>query len=61
MDEMMETVSVGFEKTVQLLIRLFAFVRFRRQWEYNQSVQQLFINFKKAFDSVGREVVYKLS
>ena len=28
--------------------------------EYNEEVYQLFINFRKAYDSVGREVLYKI-
>jgi hypothetical protein len=29
-------------------------------WEYNETVQQLFIDFKKAYDSVTREVLYDI-
>ena len=29
-------------------------------WEYNEAVQQLFIDFKKAYDSVRREVLYNI-
>ena len=28
-----------------------------KKWEYNEKVHQLFIDFKKACDSVGREVL----
>jgi hypothetical protein len=28
------------------------------KWEYNEAVHQLFIDFKKAYDSVRREVLY---
>jgi hypothetical protein len=31
-----------------------------KKWEYNEVVHQLFIDFKKAYDSVRREVLYKL-
>jgi hypothetical protein len=31
-----------------------------KKWEYNEAVYQLVIDFKKAYDSVGREVVYNL-
>ena len=31
-----------------------------KQWEYNEEVHQLFIDFKKAYDSVRREVLYKI-
>jgi hypothetical protein len=27
------------------------------KWEYNETVHQLFIDFKKAYDSVRREVL----
>jgi hypothetical protein len=42
-------------------IRLFAFVRYwRKKWEYNETVHQPFIDFKKAYDSVRREVLYNI-
>jgi hypothetical protein len=28
------------------------------KWEYNETVHQLFVDFKKAHDSVRREVLY---
>jgi sorting nexin-29 len=31
-----------------------------KKWEYNGTVHQLFIDFKKAYDSVGREVLYSI-
>jgi len=31
-----------------------------KKWEYNEEVHQLFIDFKKAYDSVRREVIYKI-
>jgi hypothetical protein len=31
-----------------------------KKWEYNEAVHQLVIDFKKAYDSVGREVLYNL-
>jgi hypothetical protein len=44
---------VGFNVTDQLLIKFFAFVRYwRKKWEYSETVYQLFIGFKKAYDSV---------
>jgi len=30
-----------------------------KKWEYNEPVHQLFIDFKKAYDSIRREVLYK--
>ena len=31
-----------------------------KKWEYNEEVHQLFIDFKKAYDSVRREVLHKI-
>jgi sorting nexin-29 len=31
-----------------------------KKWEYNETVHQLFIDFKKAYDSVRREVLYHI-
>ena len=31
-----------------------------KKWEYNEEVHQLFIDFKKAYDSVRRGVLYKI-
>jgi hypothetical protein len=52
---------VGFDVTDQLLIRFSAFVRYwKKNREYNETVHQLFIDFKKAYDSVRREVLYNI-
>jgi hypothetical protein len=38
---------------------MFAFVKYcRKKWEYSETVHQLLIDFKKAYDSVRREVSY---
>jgi hypothetical protein len=31
-----------------------------KKWEYNETVHQLFIDFKKAYDSVRREVLHNI-
>ena len=31
-----------------------------KKWEYNEAVNQLFIDIKKAYDSVRREVLYNI-
>jgi hypothetical protein len=52
--------SVDFNVT-QLLIRMFAFVGYwEKKWEYNETVYQLFIDFKKAYDSVIMNVLYNI-
>jgi hypothetical protein len=42
-----------------LWIRFSTFSRYyRKKWDHNGMVHQLFIDFKKAYDSVKREVLY---
>jgi hypothetical protein len=49
--------SVDFDVTDQILIILSAVVRtWRKKWEYNETVHQLFIDFRKGYGSVRREV-----
>jgi hypothetical protein len=31
-----------------------------KEWEYNEIVHQLFIDFKKAYDSIRTEVLYNI-
>jgi len=45
----------------QLLITSSVFVKYlRKKWEHNEAVHQLFIDFKKAYDSVRREALYNI-
>jgi hypothetical protein len=54
-------ISVGFDITDQLLISCFSFVRYwRKNWEYNKTVHQLFIDFNKSYDSVRKELLYNI-
>jgi sorting nexin-29 len=53
-------INVGSNIIDQLLIRFSAFIRYWRKWEYNETVYQLFIDFKKAYDSVRREELYNI-
>jgi len=34
--------------------------KLEKKWEYSEPVHQLFIDFKQAYDSVRREVLYKI-
>jgi hypothetical protein len=52
--------SVGFGVTDHQLIGFSAFVRFWRKLEYNEKVHQLFIDFKKAYDSVKANALYNI-
>jgi hypothetical protein len=51
---------VGFDVTDQLLIRFFAFVRYWKKMGDNETVPQVLVHFKKAYDSVRREVLYNI-
>jgi hypothetical protein len=58
-DEIIGIISVGFDVTD--LIRFSAFVRYwKKKWEYNETVHQLFMDFKKAYDSARRKVLYNI-
>ena len=52
---------MGSDAPGRLLIMYSAFVKcWRKNWEYTEAVHQLFIDFKKAYDSVRREVLYNI-
>jgi len=54
-------ISVASKATGRLLIIYSAFAKYlRKKREYNEPVHQLFIDFKKAYDSVRWEVLYKI-
>jgi hypothetical protein len=49
-------ISVGFDVTDELLIKSFAFIKYwRKKLEYNETVHHLFVDFKKACDSIRRK------
>jgi len=52
-------INVAFDATGQLLIDHIFCIRqiLEKKWEYNEEVHQLFIDFKKAYDSVRREIL----
>jgi hypothetical protein len=49
--------SVGFDVTDQLLIRFSAFVTY---WRKNETVHQISTDFKKAYVSKRRKVLYNI-
>jgi hypothetical protein len=50
---------VDFDAAPQVLIIFSAFVKcVKQKWEYSEALHQLFIDSKKAYDSVRREVLY---
>ena len=51
----------GFRRNRSTIDHIFCIRQIlEKKWEYNEEVHQLFIDFKKAFDSVRREVLYKI-
>jgi hypothetical protein len=52
-------ISVGFDVTDQLFLHSSDIGE--KKWEYDETVHQLFLDFKKAYDSVRREVLKILS
>jgi hypothetical protein len=57
--KLLRIIIVGFDVTNKFADQIFAFFRYRRnKWEYNERVHQLFVDFKKAYDSVRREILY---
>jgi hypothetical protein len=58
--ELLEIISLGFDVTDQLLNSFFVFVKYWRKLGYHETVHQISINFKKAYDSVRMEVLYSI-
>jgi len=61
-NKLLGIISVDFKATGQLLIvRIFCIRQvLEKKWEYNEAVLQLFADFKKAYDSVRRAVLYNI-
>jgi hypothetical protein len=54
-------INVDSDAIGQLLIIYSEFVKYlRKKMEHNEAVHQLFIDFKKAYDSIRREVLYNI-
>jgi hypothetical protein len=51
----------GFQRNISTTDRISCIHQILdKKWEYNETVYQLFIDFKKASDSVRREVFYNI-
>ena len=51
----------GFRSSKSTTVNIFLIPQIiEKKWEYNEAVHQLFIDFKKAYDSVRREVLYNI-
>jgi hypothetical protein len=51
---------VGFDVKYQLLKNFRIHQILEKKLEYNETVHKLFIDFKKRYDSVRREVLYNI-
>jgi hypothetical protein len=51
-------IKVDFDATVPTTDHVFCICQIlEKQWEYNEAVHQLFVDFEKAYDSFRREVL----
>jgi hypothetical protein len=56
-DKLLGITNLDFDLIGQRLVRVSTFVKYRKEWVCNGTVRQIFIDFKKAYDSVRREVL----
>jgi len=60
-EEVIRDHQCGFRRNRSTTDHIFCICHiFEKKWEYNEAVHQLFIDFKKAYDSVRREVFYNI-
>jgi hypothetical protein len=60
-DEIIAAHQCGFQHNRSTTDQIFCIHQIlEKKWEYNETIHQLFIDFKKAYDSVRREVLYNI-
>jgi hypothetical protein len=60
-DEIIGDHHCGFQRNRSTTDQIFCIRQvLEKKWEYNETVHQQFIDFKKAYDSVRREVLYNI-
>jgi hypothetical protein len=60
-DEIIGDHQCGFRRNRSTTYQIFCIRQIlEKKWKYNETVRQLFIDFKKAYDSVRREVLYNI-
>jgi hypothetical protein len=60
-EEIIGDQQCGFRRNRSTTDHIFSIRQIReKKWEYNGAVHQLFVDFKKAYDSVRREVLYNI-
>ena len=58
-DEIIGDHQCGFRRNRSTIDQIFCIQQIlEKKWEYDGTVHQLFIDFKKAYDSIKREVLY---
>ena len=60
-EEIMGDYQCGFRRNRSTTDHIFCIRQIlEKKWEHNEAVHQLFIDFKKAYDSVRREILYNI-
>jgi hypothetical protein len=59
-DEIIGDHQCGFRRNLSTTYQTYIRQILEKKWEYNGTVHQLFIDFKKAYDSVRREALYNI-
>jgi hypothetical protein len=58
--EIMGDHQSGFRRNRSTTDHIFCIRQLLEKWEHNEAVHQLFIDFKKVYDSVRREALYNI-
>lgn len=57
----MGIINVDLEANRQILITYSTYIKYlRKKWQYNEEVRHIFIDLKKAYDSVSNEAIYNI-
>jgi hypothetical protein len=60
-DEIIRDHQCGFRRIKSITDKIFCIRQIlEKEWEYNEIVHLLFIDLKKAYDSLSREVLYSI-
>jgi hypothetical protein len=60
-DEIIGDHQCGFRRNRSITDQIFCSHQIlEKKWEFNEAVHQLFVDFKKAYDSVRREVLHNI-
>jgi hypothetical protein len=60
-DEIIGDHQCGFRRNISTIDQIFCIRQIlEKKWAYNESEHQRYIDFKKAYDSVRREVLYNI-